>query len=177
MERMGYDSPRNQVLISAKKNEHYFILLYHKAKTSITAIDLKGTRNVSTLVSSDPESEKVCHDSQSATSSGDSDVSIGDIFENLLVNMILTSHLEENGEDTFESEELIQLDTDPWIKHLNTLCDTRFEQRKPSTEDKVTQINLGDEANPKPIFISESLSPSEKEDLIQLIREYIDVFA
>jgi len=41
----------------------------------------------------------------------------------------------------------------------------------------VTQINLEDEANPKPIFISESLSPSEKEDLMHLIREYIDVFA
>ena len=39
------------------------------------------------------------------------------------------------------------------------------------------RINLGDESNPKPIFISESLSPSEKEDLIHLIREYIDVFA
>ena len=45
------------------------------------------------------------------------------------------------------------------------------------TKDKVTQINLGDEANPKPIFISESLSPFEKEDLISLVREYIDVFA
>ena len=41
----------------------------------------------------------------------------------------------------------------------------------------MTQINLEDEVNPKPIFISESLSPSEEEDLIQLIREYIDVFA
>jgi len=40
----------------------------------------------------------------------------------------------------------------------------------------VTQKNLGDEANPKPIFISESLSPSEKEDLIHLIQEYKDVF-
>jgi len=40
-----------------------------------------------------------------------------------------------------------------------------------------SQINLGDDANPKPIFISESLSPSEKEDLISLVREYIDVFA
>jgi len=39
------------------------------------------------------------------------------------------------------------------------------------------QVNLRDEANPKPIFISESLSPFEKEDLIQLIREFIDVFA
>ena len=32
-------------------------------------------------------------------------------------------------------------------------------------------------ANPKPIFRSESLSPSEKEDLIHLIREYKDIFA
>ena len=46
-----------------------------------------------------------------------------------------------------------------------------------NTEDKVTQINLGDEANPKPIFISESLSSSEKKDLISLVREYIDGFA
>jgi len=41
----------------------------------------------------------------------------------------------------------------------------------------VTQINLRDEANLKPIFISESLTPSEKDDLIHLIREYKDVFA
>jgi len=36
---------------------------------------------------------------------------------------------------------------------------------------------MGDEANSKPIFISESLPLQEKEDLILLIREYIDVFA
>jgi len=41
----------------------------------------------------------------------------------------------------------------------------------------VTQINLEDEANSKPNFISESLSPSEKEELMHLIREYKDVFA
>jgi len=35
---------------------------------------------------------------------------------------------------------------------------------------------MGDEANPKPIFISESLSRPEKEDLISLVREFIDVF-
>jgi len=72
---------------------------------------------------------------------------------------------------------MIQTDTDPWIKHLNTLWDIHFEQYEPPTEDKVTQVNLGDEANHKPIFISESLSPPEKEDLISLVREYIDVFA
>ena len=36
---------------------------------------------------------------------------------------------------------------------------------------------MGDEANPKPIFISKSLSLPEKEDLIRLVRENIDVFA
>jgi len=80
--------------------------------------------------------------------------------------MVLTSHLEDDGEDTFEYEELIQSDSDSWIKHLNTLWATRFEQCEPPTEDKVTQVNLGDEANPKSIFISERISPSKKEDLI-----------
>ena len=50
---------------------------------------------------------------------------------------------------------MIQSDIDPWIKHLNTLYDMRFEQLELPTEDKMVQINLRDEANPKPIFISE----------------------
>ena len=45
------------------------------------------------------------------------------------------------------------------------------------TEDKVMQVNLGSQDHPKPIFISESLSLTEKEELIILVREYIDVFA
>jgi len=85
--------------------------------------------------------------------------------------MVSTSHPKD------ENEEMIQSDKDPWIKHLNTLWDIRFEQREPPTEDKVTHINLGDEANLKPIFISKSLVPLEKEDLISLVREYIDIFA
>ena len=80
--------------------------------------------------------------------------------------MVSTSHPEDGD------EEMIQSDTDPWIKHLNALWNIRFEQCEPPTEDKVTQINLGDEANPKSIFISESLSPSKKEDLVSLVREY-----
>jgi len=43
------------------------------------------------------------------------------------VNIVSTNHVEDDREDTFKSEELIQSDTDPWIKHLNTLWDTRFE--------------------------------------------------
>ena len=64
------------------------------------------------------------------------------------MNIVSTSHLEDNREDTFEPEELIQSDSDLWIKHLNTLWDMRFEQCEPPTEDKVTQVNLEDEANP-----------------------------
>ena len=52
-----------------------------------------------------------------------------------------------------------------------------FEQREPPTEDKVVQINMGDEANPKPIFVSQSLSLQEQEELVALLHEYIDVFA
>ena len=126
---------------------------------------------MSTPISSASESEKsIYHYCSLGTSSWESDVSISNIFKELSVNMVSTSHPEDGD------EEMIQSDIDPWIKHLNTLCDIHFEQHEPPTEDKVTQINLGDEANPKPIFISESLSPSEKEDLISLVQEYIDVF-
>jgi len=86
----------------------------------------------------------------------DSDVKVDVIFESLSVNIISASHLEDDGEDIIEFEELIQLDSESWLN--NTLRTMR------PTEDKVIQINLGDEANSKPIFISESLSPFEKED-------------
>jgi len=50
-------------------------------------------------------------------------------------------------------------------------------QRDPPIEDKVIQIDVGDQTHPKLIFISESLSPTEKQDLISLTKEFIDVFA
>lgn len=53
--------------------------------------------------------------------------------------------------------------------------DTQFERESP-TKDKVTQINIEIEEKTKPIFISENLTLSEKEDLLVLIRECIDVF-
>ena len=97
----------------------------------------RGLSYVSTPVSSDSEFEKeVYHDSSSTTSSWDSDDSVGNIFESLSVNMVSTSHLEDDREDTFKSEELVQLDSDPWIEHLNTLWDEHFEQPEPPTEDR-----------------------------------------
>ena len=48
-------------------------------------------------------------------------VSVGAIFKILSVTMVLASHLENEDEDIVESKQMIQSDTDPWIKHLNTL--------------------------------------------------------
>ena len=114
MERMGYDLTGGSGLNFGKgkrallrsfvpkgKNPNY----YHRS--------WRGLGYVSSPVLLDSESEKeVYHDNLSATSSWDSDVSIGDIFESLLVNMVSTSHLEVDEEDTFKSEELVQSDTD-----------------------------------------------------------------
>jgi len=41
----------------------------------------------------------------------------------------------------------------------------------------VVQIDIGDQANQKLISISESLSSDEKQNLVSLILEYMDVFA
>ena len=167
--------PKDRALISAKESEHYFVHLYQKAKTpDYYHKTRRGLGYLCMPVLSDSESdEEVYCDSSSATSSWDSNVSVGGIFESLLVNMISTKHLEDDGEDTFKSEELTQSDFNPWIKHRNTLWDVRFTR---STEDKVIQINLENETNPKAIFISESLLLSGKEDLIHLIWEYKDIF-
>src|SRR3954469_15765335 len=51
-----------------------------------------------------------------------------------------------------------------------------FRETRTPTDDKLVQIDLGDGVTPKPIFVGEGLSPTEREDLINLIREYIDVF-
>ena len=45
------------------------------------------------------------------------------------------------------------------------------------TEDRVIQVDVGSQDHPKTISISESLSLTEREELIALIPEYIDVFA
>ena len=102
---------------------------------------------MSTPVSSNLKSEKrVCHNQSSGTSSWVSDVSVSAIFKSYLVNMISTSHMEDEVEEG--TKEMIQSDSDPWIKHLKTLWDIHFKQRKLPTVDKVVHITLGDEANP-----------------------------
>ena len=99
--------------------------------------------------------------SHSASSSEwDSDVSVGMMFENLIVNMTSSSQLEP-AEAT---------DEEPCVQQLELQWEKRFELREPPTEDKVMQVNLGSQDHPKPIFISESLSLTKKEELIVFIR-------
>ena len=79
-------------------------------------------------VSSDPESEEeVNHGSSSVTSSWDLDIRVGDIFKSLSVNMVSFNHLEDDREDTFKAKELVQSDSNLWIKNLNTFWNIRFE--------------------------------------------------
>jgi len=77
-------------------------------------------------VSSDSESEEeVYYDNSLATSTWNSNVNVGGIFESLSVNTVSSNQRWQR--DTFKSEELMQSDSDLWIKHLNTLWDVRFE--------------------------------------------------
>ena len=52
--------------------------------------------------------ESLYHDPLSGMSPWESDIIVGTIFEDLLVNKISTSHMENEDED----EEMIRLDTD-----------------------------------------------------------------
>ena len=63
---------------------------------------------VSTLIPSASESKELLyHDHSSGTSSWESDISVGNIFKDLSVNLISTSHPKDGD------REMIQSDTDP----------------------------------------------------------------
>jgi len=92
------------------------------------------------------------------------------LFKNLSINITSINQLEPG-------EAIETFDIEPWAQQLDLQWGMRFEQLEPPTEDRVIQVNLGSQDYPKPISISEGLSLIEREELIALIREYIDVFA
>ena len=59
-------------------------------------------------------------------------------------------------------EDIEPFDTDSWVQQLDLQWEKRFEQCNPPTEDKVMQIDVGDQTHLKLISIRESLSPTEK---------------
>src|SRR3954470_16456542 len=112
--------------------------------------DHRGLGYSTTPDQSDVDSNPLArYDHSFDTSSFSSDVSVGTLFEPVSVNMV--SAQPEPDDDEIE---LTNTEDDPWIRHLNTLWDIRFEQREPPTDDALLQVNMGDETNPKPIYIS-----------------------
>jgi len=76
-----------------------------------------------------------------------------------------------------KDEDIKPFDSNSWAQQLNLQWEKHFEQREPPTEDKVIQVDIGDQTHPKLISIRKILSPGEKKNLISLIWDYIDVFA
>ena len=113
MEKMGYDLMNGPGLNVGKRRRTLLRSFILKAKTpDYYHRTRRGLGYVSTLIPSASESEEsLYHSHSSGISSWESDVSVDNIFKELSVNMISTSHLEDGD------EEMIQSDTDPWIKH------------------------------------------------------------
>jgi len=80
---------------------------------------------------------------------------MGVVFKNLFVNMTSNSQTEQD-------EDLESFNADPWAQQLDLQWEKRFEQCEPLTEDKVIQVDVGNQAHPKLISISESLLSIEK---------------
>ena len=92
----------------AKEGKFYFCLLFPEGKHLTIVTELGGGWAVSTPIPSASESEELLyHNHSPGTSSWESDVNVGNIFKDLLVNMVSTSHPED------EDEEMIQSDIDP----------------------------------------------------------------
>ena len=67
-----------------------------------------------------------------------------------------------------ENEEDSQVIKKEWIRH---------EESKPPMEEQIVIINLGDSENPKETKIGTGLSQTDVDRLIELLKEYQDVFA
>ena len=127
MESMGYDLTNGLGLNFDKGRRTLLRSFVPKGKTpDYYHQTRRGLGYVSTLIPlASGSGESLYHDYSSGTASWESDISVGNIFRELSVNMVSTSHLEDGD------EKMAQSDTDPWIKHLNALWDTRFEQCEP----------------------------------------------
>jgi len=134
MENMGYDLTSDPDLNFGKGRQTLLQSFAPKGKApDYYHQTRRGLSYVATPILSASESEELLyHNHSSGTSLWELDVSVGDIFKDFSVNMVSTSHPEDGD------EVMIQSDIDPWIKHLNTPWDIRFEQRESLTEDKLT---------------------------------------
>lgn len=79
------------------------------------------------------------------------------------VNCVSTKGSDDEDEDQEETFEEVEMEND-----VNP---------SPPTEDRVREINLGSEDDPRPTFVNENLNKEEISQYISLLKEYMDVFA
>ena len=130
----------------------------------------KGLGYVTPPARSELDTDESLSSHSSNLSDWESDVSVGLVFKNLFANMASISQVEQD-------EGIESFDADSWAQQLDLQWKKHFEQHKSLTEDKVVQVDVGDQGNPKLISISESLSPDLRQNFFSLIQEYLDVFA
>lgn len=94
---------------------------------------------------------------------------LNDLFKHLLVNM--TSTFIDTCDEEYMEDPIL------WAEKMDAQWVIWFKQCEPPTNDQVIQINLGDEQNPKSIFMSENKDQAELQNSIELIRKYMDVLA
>ena len=108
MERMVYDLTKGSGLNFGKGKRVPLCSFVLKGKDPDYYYKTRRALGYVSMPVSSKFKEKVYHDSSSAMLSWNSDISVSDIFKYLLVNMVSTSHLENDEEDTFRSKELVQ---------------------------------------------------------------------
>ena len=79
----------------------------------------------------------------SNSSNWDFDISMGVVFKKLIANITSISQAEQD-------EDVEPFDTTPWAQQLDLQWEKHFEQRDPPMEDKVIQIDVGDQTHPSP---------------------------
>jgi len=80
---------------------------------------------------------------------------VGVVFKKLFANMTSISQTEKD-------KDIKLFDADSWAQQLDLQWEKRFKQHEPPIEDKVIQVDVGDQAHRKLICISESLSSKNK---------------
>jgi len=106
MESMGYDLTNGPGLNFGKGRRTLLRSFVPKGKTPDYYYQTRrGLGYMSTPIPLTSESKELLyHNYSSGTSSWESDISVGNIFGELSVNMISTSHLENGDEEMFQSD-------------------------------------------------------------------------
>ena len=169
MKEMGYDLHRGEGL-NFGKGWHIPLQPFVPKGKPANYYDQthRGLGYTTPSIQSNSESEKSLLSHFSNSSDWESDISVGVGFKKLFINM--TSIVRRNQKRALNHSILIY--------GLNNLIfHGKSALNNATLLHKVIQIDVGDATHPKLISISESLSPTEKQDLISQIKEYIDVFA